>query len=327
MMKVIGLGNALVDILVQLDSDDIVNTLGFPKGSMQLIDSDAIPRIAELIDPYSAVLISGGSAANTIHGLSSLGTKTGFFGKVGKDEMGEFYMNDLKTAGVESTLLRSDTVTGRAYTLITPDTERTFATYLGAAVEMTEAEISRELFANYQMLHIEGYLVQNTMLIEQALKMAKSEGLKISLDLASFNVVESNLEFLKRVIPDYVDIVFANEEEAHAFTGKDPENALQELGDICDIAVVKTGKEGSLILSEGNMIKIGVIEVKALDTTGAGDQYAAGFIHGLSLGMSMDKCGELGSLLAGTVIENYGARIPEKLWSSVLKKVEKIKNS
>ena len=326
-MKVIGLGNALVDILVQLDSDDIVNTLGFPKGSMQLIDSDAIPRIAELIDPYSAVLISGGSAANTIHGLSSLGTKTGFFGKVGKDEMGEFYMNDLKTAGVESTLLRSDTVTGRAYTLITPDTERTFATYLGAAVEMTEAEISRELFANYQMLHIEGYLVQNTMLIEQALKMAKSEGLKISLDLASFNVVESNLEFLKRVIPDYVDIVFANEEEAHAFTGKDPENALQELGDICDIAVVKTGKEGSLILSEGNMIKIGVIEVKALDTTGAGDQYAAGFIHGLSLGMSMDKCGELGSLLAGTVIENYGARIPEKLWSSVLKKVEKIKNS
>jgi len=326
-MKVIGLGNALVDILVQLDNDNIVNTLGFPKGSMQLIDADAIPQIAELINPYSAVLLSGGSAANTIHGLASLGTKTGFYGKVGNDELGEFYSNDLKAAGVQSTLLQSNTVTGRAYTLITPDTERTFATYLGAAVEMTEEEISNELFSGYQMLHIEGYLVQNTKLIEQALKIAKSAGLKVSLDLASFNVVEANLEFLQGVIPDYVDIVFANEEEAKAFTGKDPEDALQEIGKLCDIAIVKIGKEGSMILSDGEVKKIGVMEVQALDTTGAGDQYAAGFIHGLSGDLDLEKCGKLGSLLAGTVIENYGARIPEQLWSTVLKKVEEIKNS
>ena len=326
-MKVIGLGNALVDILVQLDNDDIINTLGLPKGSMQLIDADAIPRITDLISLYASTMISGGSAANTIHGLSSLGTPTGFFGKVGKDELGRFYQNDLRAAGVESTLLHSDTVTGRAYTMITPDTERTFATFLGAAVEMTEAEISRDLFSGYQMLHIEGYLVQNTNLIEQALKTAKSAGLQISLDLASFNVVETNLEFLQSIIPQYVDIVFANEEEAKAFTGKDPENALQELGRICDIAVVKTGREGSLILSNGKTLKIGVIMVKALDTTGAGDQYAAGFIHGLSEGLSLEKCGKIGSLLAGTVIENYGARIPEKLWSSVLLKVEEIKRA
>ena len=146
----------------------------------------------------------------------------------------------------------------------------------------------------------------------------------ISLDLASYNVVAANHTFLKRVIPQYVDIVFANEEEAKAYTNKDPFEALNEIAAQVKIAVVKIGKEGSYIKSAGNLVKIGIVPVKAIDTTGAGDQYAAGFLHGYSRGLNLRKCGELGSLLAGTVIENYGARIGDEHWKSVFKVAEKI---
>lgn len=323
-MKIIGLGNALVDILVQLDSDDIVNILGFPKGSMQLIQAQDIPVITGQIKSLPSVMVSGGSAANTIHGLASLGTSSAYIGKVGKDDFGNFYAQDFDKAGVSCQLLSSETVTGRAYTLITPDTERTFATYLGAAIEMLASELKPEYFEGYDLLHVEGYLVQNTELIENALKLARGKGLKISLDLASFNVVEASLDFLKRIIPEYVDIVFANEEEARAYTGKEPEAALQDIGCQVEIAIVKIGKEGSLIQKDHKVSRIGIIPVNALDTTGAGDQYAAGFLHGLSKQLSLKKCGELGALMAGTVIQNYGARIPDRLLPETLEKANKI---
>lgn len=326
-MKVLGLGNALVDILVQLDDDKIIDALNIPKGSMQLISADDIPGISNTISPYPAHMVSGGSAANTIHGLACLGIPCGFVGKVGSDELGKFYANDLKAAKIEATLLPSDTVTGRAYTLITPDTERTFVTYLGAAVEMDASELDINLFRNYSTMHIEGYLVQNTELIEKAMQIAKANNLKISLDLASFNVVEANLLFLQRVIPEYVDIVFANEEEARSYTGKTPEEALQILGNQTEIAIVKIGKEGSLVISKGQVENVGIISVDSVDTTGAGDQYAAGFLYGLSEGLSLQKCGQIGALLAGTVIENYGARIQDSLWKDMLNEVEKIKKS
>ncbi len=323
-MKILGLGNALVDVLVQLDNDKIIDRLNYPKGSMQLIEAEDIPKITNTIESFPAILLSGGSAANTIHGLSSLGTKCGFVGKVGKDELGDFYSHDLESAKVETTLYRSETVTGRAYTLITPDTERTFATYLGAAVELVPEDLKSVNFKDFDLLHIEGYLVQNTSLVEASMKLAKEKKLTISLDLASFNVVETYHDFLSTIIPDYVDIVFANEEEAKAYTGKDPFDALNLIAEQCSIAIVKTGKEGSLIQAGKKNVKIDAIPVNALDTTGAGDQYAAGFLHGYANKLDLNKCGTLGALLAGTVIENYGARIPGKLWEKVLEEADKI---
>lgn len=323
-MRVLGIGNALVDILIQLENDTVLNYLDYPKGSMQLIDLSKIADVTELIKNIPVIMASGGSAANTIHGLARLGISCGFIGKVGKDELGDFYINDLKEAGVKAYLEQSKTVTGRSYALITPDSERTFATYLGAAVELYAEDLKKSVFSNYEMLHIEGYLVQNPLLIEMAMQIAKKEGLLISLDLASFNVVESNLTFLKKIVPEYVDIVFANEEEARAYTGKTPSDALKELAAQVKIAIVKTGKKGSMIRSGSVETTIQIKPVIAVDTTGAGDQYAAGFLYGYLNHLDFHKCGEIGSTLAASVISTYGARIPEKSWPEIIQKIDRI---
>ncbi len=324
-MKILGLGNALVDVLIQLDNDRIIKELGFPKGSMQLISVNEIPVIVKLTENLPTVMVSGGSAANTIHGLSRLGSTCGYIGKVGIDKFGQFYKQDFNKAGVNTFLYKSKTDTGRAYTLITPDSERTFATYLGAAIEMVASEISGEIILNYDIIHIEGYLVQNKELLEKAMKLAKKKHILVSLDLASFNVVEAHHNFLSRIIPEYVDILFANKDEAKAYIKKDPENALADLAEQVKIAVVKIGSEGSWIQSGNEKVKIDVIPMKALDTTGAGDQYAAGFLYGYTNKFGLKQCGKLGSILASKVIDNYGARIVDTLWNDILIERDKLK--
>jgi len=317
MDKVLGLGNALVDIMTKLSNDDLLQKLNLPKGSMQLVEDTVSAGIMEQIKEYNPILTSGGSAANTIHGLAQLGIETGFIGKVGNDDMGDFFIEDMKSVGINPLLLKSDTPTGKAVALVSPDSERTFATYLGAAVELSDNDIDKNVFDNYQYLHIEGYLVQNHQLIEEAVKIAKQKGLKVSLDLASFNVVEDNLDFLKRIVKDYVDIIFANEEEAKSFTGLEPEQALDVLSNLCEVAVVKIGKKGSLIKIDGKICKSGIIGVDAVDTTGAGDLYAAGFLYGLIHNLSSEDCGYMGALLSGKVIEHLGAKISGKGWSFI----------
>lgn len=327
-MKILGLGNALVDILIQLKNDQVISELGYPKGSMQLIDTIKIPVINHLTANLSSSMASGGSAANTIHGLSRLGIQCGFIGKVGNDELGDFYASDFRNAGVHPFLYNSDsTNTGRAFTLISPDSERTFATYLGAAVEMNAGDLSEQIFREYDLVHVEGYLVQNIALIEKALKMAKALGIEVSLDLASFNVVEAHLDFLTRIIPEFVDILFANEDESYAYTRKAPLEALSDLTKQVKTAIVKTGSEGSWIGSGDKVVKIDVTSVKAIDTTGAGDQYAAGFLYGYCNNLSFEQCGKIGSLLAAKVIGNYGARIQETLWDEVIRETESIRKS
>jgi sugar/nucleoside kinase (ribokinase family) len=317
MAKILGIGNALVDIMTILKSDDLLNSLGLPKGSMQLVSNDVITEAMKLTKNLQQTLASGGSAANTINGLANLGLETAFIGKVGSDEMGTFFRNDMISRGVAPNLMIGSGPTGRALALVSPDSERTFAVNLGAAIELTPDDIPLSLFEGYNYFHIEGYLVQNHQLIEQSLKFAKKAGLTVSLDLASYNVVEANLTFLKEMVKEYVDIVFANEEEAKAFTGKQPEAALDEIANMAKIAVVKVGERGSLIKSGEITTKVGVIKVNPIDTTGAGDLYAAGFIFGLSKGLSLYQCGEIGAILSGRVIEVIGPKMDTKTWDEV----------
>ena len=162
------------------------------------------------------------------------------------------------------------------------------------------------------------------ILILKAIQIAKKLNIKICIDLASYNVVEQNLEFLKDIVANYVDIVFANEEEAKAFTGKEPEDALNEIATMCEIAIVKTGKRGSLIKFADEIYRIEPIECNCIDTTGAGDSYAAGFIYGLSYGYSLEKCGAIGSLLSGKVIEVIGAKMTESQWEEIKNHISKI---
>lgn len=316
-MKVLGIGNALVDILVQLNDDSTLQVFGLPKGSMTLVDKDLASHIlietAELIKKKA----SGGSAANTIHGLAHLGVEATFIGKVGQDELGNFFRENMEVNHITTRLFNSQTDTGRAIAMISPDSERTFATYLGAAVELLADDLSSGHFSNFDLLYLEGYLVQNKELVEKALQLAKSANLRTCIDLASFNVVSENVGFLSNVIEQYVDIVFANDEEAKALTGFSPEEAIHALAGICDIAVIKMGAEGSIIKKGNELIRVEALPSRPIDTTGAGDLYAAGFIYGLSKSADLETCGKAGSLLAGKVIEGVGASMEESIWEMI----------
>ncbi len=326
MSKVLGMGNALVDILTRMDDDKLLEKLNFPKGSMKLVNAETSAKVLEQISHLNKEQASGGSAANTIHGLSCLGVQTGFLGKVGKDELGEFFKKDMSENNIEPKLLTSDNDSGKAIALISPDSERTFATYLGAAVELSPDDIVSELFHGYTHFHIEGYLVYNQPLIEKALKCAKDAKLIVSLDLASFNVVEDNHAFLKEMVSKYVDILFANEEEAKAFTKKEHKEALNDMAEHCNIAVLKLGKEGSLIKHFETTFEVGVIPANSIDTTGAGDLYAAGFLYGLLNYLSLDKCGEIGALLSGSVIEVVGPKMEKERWEKIHAKLKELQN-
>jgi len=241
----------------------------------------------------------------------------GFVGKIGKDDIGLFFTNDSVNNGVKPHLLTSETPSGRCTVLVSPDTERTLCTYLGAACELEASDLTAEMFQGYDIFHIEGYLVQNHDLIRTAVSLAKQAGLKVSVDLASYNVVEDNLEFLLEIIHEYVDIVFANEDEARAFTGKEPEEALEEISEHCQIAVVKVGKEGSFIKSGDKKMQIEPRKSNCIDTTGAGDLYASGFLFGLANNYSLEVCGKIGSLLSGNVVEVIGAKMSDEVWDVI----------
>ncbi|MBN2805211.1 MAG: adenosine kinase [Prolixibacteraceae bacterium] len=315
--RMIGIGNALMDVVIKLPGDELLAKYRFAKGSMTLVDAAASRQIDQDTQAFERIDAPGGSVANTIDGLAHLGTEVGFIGKVGADALGKKYREGLINIGAHPVLFESPTATGVAMALITPDSERTFGTYLGAAIELSPDDISIDLFRGYDLAYIEGYLVQNHQLVRKATEMARKAGLTIALDLASFNVVEGNLDFLKEIVTEYVDIIFANEEEAKAFTGLEPSGAIHELSKYCDIAVLKIGKKGSLIKTHSELIRVGVIESKAVDTTGAGDLYAAGFLYGFSKNLSMAKCGEIASIIAGKVITVYGARLDENAWSEI----------
>ncbi len=317
MTKIIGIGNALVDVLTQLEDDNLLFTLDLPKGSMQLVDAKKSEQIQEHSRDLKKQMASGGSAANTIHGLAKLGVETAFIGTVGEDEIGDFFHNDLIKSNITPQLIRSKSPSGIANAMISKDGERTFGTFLGAAIELSAEHLNNKQFANYDILHVEGYLVQNHELLEAILKTAKNNGLKVSIDLASYNVVEDNLDFLKEMVAKYVDIVFANEEEAKAFTGMEPEAALEEISKVADIAIVKTGKKGSMIKQGDTVVTVDVKEIEPIDTTGAGDIYAAGFLYGLINNLGFEKSGQIASLLASTVIENIGAKISDKNWEKI----------
>jgi sugar/nucleoside kinase (ribokinase family) len=325
MAKVIGIGSALVDLLIKLDDDQLLDALKLPKGSMILVDEDTKNLIATKAELLEKEMVSGGSAANTIHGLAKLGVDTAFLGIVGNDETGDFFFADLEKSKIFPKLKRSATASGIASTLVSLDGERTFGTFLGASVELTGDHIADDDFAGFDILHVEGYIVHNHELLESALRKAKAAGLKISLDLASYNVVEDNLEFLKDMVATYVDIVFANEEESRAFTGEaEPLEALRKLAENSEMAVVKVGKKGSLVMFENVLYKIPPVMTTAIDTTGAGDLYASGFIYGIIHNMSIMNAGYLGSLMASKVIENYGAKIPETSFVFIKKELESL---
>lgn len=325
MDKIIGMGNALVDVLVRIDDDSLLEKLHLPKGSMQLIQEDTLSEIRKYTSGMKIHRSTGGSAGNTVCALAALGANPGFIGKVGQDETGAFFGDTLRQRGVNGLLATCDLPSGIASTFISTDGERTFGTYLGAAATLRAEDLSRKMFAGYNYLYIEGYLLQDHDLMLRAVQLAKEEGLQVCLDMASYNVVEAERDFFDQLIVKYVDIVFANESEALAYTGKAPHEALEEIASKCSIAVVKTGKEGSLVKKGTEVIQLLSCPVdNVLDTTGAGDFYAAGFMYGLTCGYSLEKCVQISTILATAVIQEVGTTLPAKKWDEIKLNIESL---
>lgn len=325
MDKIIGMGNALVDVLVRIDDDSLLEKLHLPKGSMQLIQEDTLSEIRKYTSGMKIHRSTGGSAGNTVCALAALGANPGFIGKVGQDETGAFFGDTLRQRGVNALLATCDLPSGIASTFISTDGERTFGTYLGAAATLRAEDLSRKMFAGYNYLYIEGYLLQDHDLMLRAVQLANEEGLQVCLDMASYNVVEAERDFFDQLIVKYVDIVFANESEALAYTGKTPHEALEEIASKCSIAVVKTGKEGSLVKKGTEVIQLLSCPVdNVLDTTGAGDFYAAGFMYGLTCGYSLEKCVQISTILATAVIQEVGTTLPAKKWDEIKLNIESL---
>jgi sugar/nucleoside kinase (ribokinase family) len=314
---IVGIGSALVDVLVNAD-DDFLKKIGASKGGMELVDEHVINNTLSQISEKPHI-VPGGSACNTVVGVGKLGGSARFVGKYGKDDLGDLFENDLKKNNVEPVLFNSDLPTGRVLSIITPDAQRSMFTYLGASAEIQPGDITLECFSGAAIVHIEGYLLFNRDLIFAALKKAKDSGALISLDLASYTVVEESKELLEKIVFDYVDILIANEDEARVFTGyTDEMKAIESLSENVDTAVLKVGKRGSYIHNSGKASRIKAIGTgQAVDTTGAGDLWASGFLFGLVNGYPVEKCGELGSACGYEVCQVIGANIPDEGWQRI----------
>ena len=315
MKSILGIGNALTDILAVLPDDALLRKFHLPLGSMQHVDMETGDRIWEDLKQYGVKYVPGGSAANTITCTAIFGMPSGYVGKIGNDDLGNLFKSSMEQFGVKAQMLYGTKSSGRCMVFITgANAERTFADYMGATLEMGPDDLDPSFFEGYDYFHIEGYLVQNQELISKAARLAKAAGCTISIDMASYNVVESNNTFFHNLVENYVDIVFANETEAKAFTKKEPQEAIVELANLCKIAVVKVGKAGSMIRSGNEYYFIEPWPAKPIDATGAGDTYAAGFLYGHSLGLPLKVCGEIGSIIAAKVVEVIGTKIDIPRW-------------
>lgn len=325
MDRIIGIGNALVDVLVRLDSDSQLSDLGLPKGGMQLIDDETQMQLSLRMKELAPTRATGGSAGNAMLALANLGAHPGFIGCVSDDETGCFFRDNCQATGIDARLITRQGLSGVANTFITPDAERTFATHLGVAAQLSADDITPQLFEGYQIIHIEGYLVQNHDLIRKICRTAKQLGLQTSIDLASYNVVTDNLELLRNLVTEYIDIVFANEEESAAFTeGKAPEEALHEIASMARVAVVKLGKRGASAMQDGIEAFVPGQRVEVVDTTAAGDFFAGGFLYAYSHGASLENCLHMGTLLSQNIIQVIGTRLSDSVWDRIRQEAKAI---
>jgi sugar/nucleoside kinase (ribokinase family) len=313
---VAAIGNAIVDVLASAD-EAFLDAEGLSKGSMQLIDE---ARAHELYGRMAAgVEASGGSAANTIAGVASLGGRAMFVGKVATDTLGEVFTHDIRAigAGFDTAPLTGGPATARCLINVTSDGERTMCTYLGAAVRLTPADVKPEAIAEAEILYLEGYLFDPEdarAAFAKAAAAARAADRTIALSLSDAFVVERHRAGLLDFIDAEVDVLFANEVEVTALFETDFDAALAALRGRVKIAAVTRGAQGSVILANGTSVEVATDPVaRLIDTTGAGDQYAAGFLVGLAAGRPFEACGRLGSIAAAEVVSHFGPRPQTRL--------------
>ena len=316
--SLLGFGSALVDLLVHVEDDFLQRAISGLKGGTELVqDSEMSVILAGL--PKSPVQVPGGAAANTIVGYAQLGGRASMLAKIGNDPAGDFYRQSLAQNGVSTALFKRDSrhATGRCLSMITPDSERTMRTCMGAANTLVPEELAPADFTGQDCVYIEGYALFNRQLMQKALELAKAENLKVCLDLAAPEIVLAARDILPDLLRNYVDAVFANELEATMFSGvDDPLVGLATLSELCPLAVVKVGRQGAWLQERGGgAVHVEAKVVQAVDTTGAGDLWAAGFLYGWLNGWPLRPAAELGALVASEVVQVTGAAIPAATWA------------
>lgn len=312
MLDVVGIGNAIVDVIASAD-DEFLIAQGMSKGSMELVDEERAEAIYQAMG--AAVVTSGGSAANTIAGIASFGGATGFIGKLRDDALGTEFRHDITAVGARFTTppATSGPATARCLVLVTPDSQRTMNTFLGASGYLSSGDVDADLVRSAAVTYLEGYLYDAPSAQDAfhlAAETAHGAARKIALTLSDPFCVNRHRSAFLTLVDHHVDILFANLAEATAlFESDDLDHIVARLRSLTDLAALTRGPDGSVVITKDDAIEIRSLRVgPVVDTTGAGDLYAAGFLYGLTHGMSLHECGRLGSLAAAEIISHFGAR-------------------
>ena len=312
-LDVVGIGNAIVDILTKTE-DSLIKKLSFNKGSMTLIDEEEAEKLYKLASNNS-VQSSGGSVANSLACISQLGGKAGFIGRVRNDKLGDIFIEDICKSGTifKTSPSINGPSTARCVIFVTPDAQRTMCTYLGASVLLDPKDLDLSLVNNAKILYLEGYLWDNSSAKNafiKAAEIAKSSDTKVALSLSDSFCVKRHRESFLNLVKDHIDILFANEEEITSlYQTSDLNFAIKNIKKECDIVAITRGKNGSILITNNNEIVIPSYKLgKVVDTTGAGDLYAGGFLKGLTSGFTPIKSAQMGSLCAGHIVTQLGSR-------------------
>jgi len=325
MKQAVGIGAALMDLVTSVSEEWILRQKK-SKGGMNPVTWGEMGRILGNVEHL--ITIPGGSASNTMIGLARLGGLVRFVCKVGNDDLGDIYSQNLSHNGVEGYIRKSATPTGRVLSAVTQDTQRTMFTYLGASAELLPTEISDVPFRHTDVLYLEGYLAYNPTLLLHCINIAKVAGLEVAFDCGSFGVIQERRFIIDKLIEEKsIDILIANEDEAKILTNVEEDLACMEMAKMAKIAIVKIGKKGSIICTKDEIIKISAVGAKAIDTTGAGDLWASGFLYGYLNDWPLEKCGELASAIASEVIQVMGPVIPDAGYERLIKIRDDIANS
>lgn len=320
-LDVLGIGNAIVDVLSHED-DSFLSRYDLKKGAMTLIDAVQAKNLYDIMG--SAIEVSGGSAANTLAGVASLGGRAGYIGKVAADQLGEVFSHDMRSVGVrfETQPLEGDVPTARCLVMVTPDAQRTMSTYLGACVALGPDDVQEDMVAEAKVTYLEGYLwdpPQAKSAFLKAAEIAHAKQRKVSLSLSDAFCVDRHRESFLGLVEGHIDVLFANEVEIMSLYEVNRfEEAVENVRRHCEVAALTRSEKGAVIVGPDGVHEVPAAPVeRVVDTTGAGDLYAAGFLYGLTHGKPLPECGRLGAVAAAEVISHFGAR-PETALSKLI---------
>ncbi|MDP1836665.1 MAG: adenosine kinase [Chlamydiales bacterium] len=317
--EILGIGNAFVDYLVKVPHE-FIDSLEGSKHGMLLVEHATLSELLER-SQQTPTILSGGSSANVLKGLSRLGHSCALLGPIGKDDTASIFKHSLDSYGIASLLVEKSEPSPQVICLIDPEGRRTFRSFLGAAKQLTPEDIDQSYFQGVRLVHIEGYSLKRPGVLLRAVQCAKKAGAKISIDLASHEIVSEHYDELLEVLRQHLTIVFCNEDEATALSLNSPEVGCKFLRDFCDIAVVSKGTEGCLVGTADGIQSFPAYPVKATDTTGAGDFFSSGFLHGYLSNKSLTQCAHFGAVMGNAVVQTTGAEIPLELLPLVKKRI------